>query len=77
LRDDNVDRSTLCSLRNFGAPIHQWVLRVLERKNSRPGQPVNSIDNPLQDHKDCSGFLGNPVLALIVERTVKAIQIQV
>jgi hypothetical protein len=66
----------VCPLRNFGAPIHQRVLRILERKNSRPNQLVNPIDDALQDRKDCGGLLGNPVLPLVIERPVKAIQIQ-
>ena len=56
---------------NFGAPIRQRMLRVLERKDSRPDQPVNPIDDPLQDHKDGGSFLGNPVLALLIERAIK------
>ena len=56
----------LCPPRNFGAPIRQRVLRILEFKDSRPDQLINPIDDPLQDHKDCSGFLGNPFLALIM-----------
>ena len=75
--DGNVDHRTLCPLRNFGAPIRQRVLRILERKDSRPAQLVNSIEDPLQDRKDCGGLVGNSVLTLVIERAVKAIQIQV
>jgi hypothetical protein len=64
-------------LRNFGAPIRQRVLRILKRKDSRPTQLVNPINDALQDRKNCGGFLGNPVLTLVIERAVKAIQIQV
>jgi hypothetical protein len=53
------------------------VLCVLKRQDSRPDQSVNPIDDPLQDHKDGGGFLGNSVLTLIIERAVKAIQIQI
>jgi hypothetical protein len=67
----------VCPLRNFGAPIRQWVLGILERKDSRPHQLVNPIDDPLQDRKDGGGLVGNPVLPLVIERTVKAMQIQV
>ena len=67
----------MCPLRNFSAPIRQRVLRILERKDSRPDQLVNPIDDPLQDRKDCGGLLGNPVLTLVIEWAVKAIQIQV
>jgi len=75
--DGNVDYRTVCPLRNFGAPIRQRVLGILERKDSRPDQLVNPIDDPLQDRKDCGGLLGDPILALIVERAVKTIEIQV
>jgi hypothetical protein len=67
----------VCPLRNFGAPIRQRVLCILERKESRPHQLVNPVDDPLQDRKDRGGLVGNPVLPLVIERTVKAIQIQV
>jgi hypothetical protein len=67
----------VCPLRNFGAPIRQRVLRILERKDSRPNQLVNPIDDSLQDRKDCGGLLGDPSLALVIERAVKTIQIQV
>jgi hypothetical protein len=67
----------VCPLRNFGAPIRQRVLGILERKDSRPDQLVNSIDDPLQDRKDCGSLLDNPILALIVEWAVKTIEIQV
>jgi hypothetical protein len=77
LRDSNVDHRTWCPPRNFDAPIRQRVLCILKRKDSRPDQPVNPIDDPLQDHKDGGGFLGNAVLTLIIERAVKAIQIQI
>jgi hypothetical protein len=73
LCDGNVAHRTVCPLRNFNAPIRQRVLRILERKDSRPDQLVNPIDDPLQDRKDCGGLLGNPILALIVERAVKTI----
>jgi hypothetical protein len=63
--------------RNLGTPIHQWGLRILERKDSRPDQLVNPVNDPLQDHKDCGGLVGNPLLALIVERAVKTIEVQV
>jgi hypothetical protein len=53
------------------------VLCILERKDSRPNQLVNPIDDSLQDRKDCGGLLGNPVLPLVIERAVQAIQIQV
>lgn len=76
-RDSNVDYRTLCPPHNFATPIRQRVLCVLERKDNRPDQPVNPLDDPLQDHKDCGGFLGNSVLTLIIERPVKAIQIQI
>jgi hypothetical protein len=67
----------VCPLRNFDTPIRQRVLRILERKDSRPNQLVNPIDDPLQDRKDGGGLLGNPILALIVEGAVKTIEIQV
>jgi hypothetical protein len=72
-RDSDVDHGTLCPPPNFGAPIHQRVLRILEIKNSRPDQPVNPLDDSLQDLKNGSSFLDNPVLALLVKRTVKTI----
>jgi hypothetical protein len=77
LRDSNIDHRTLCPPRNFDAPIRQRVLRILKRKDSRPDQPINPIDEPLQDLKDDGGFPGNSVLTLIIERAVKAIQIQI
>jgi hypothetical protein len=67
----------VCPLRNLGAPIRQRVLRILKRKDSRPDQLVNPIDDPLQDRKDCGSLVGNPGLTLVIERAVKAIQIQV
>jgi hypothetical protein len=72
-----MDHRTLCPPRHFEAPIRQRVLRVLKRQDSRPDQPVNPTDDPLQDHKDGGGFLGDSVLTLIIEWTVKAIQIQI
>jgi hypothetical protein len=67
----------MCPLRNFGAPVCQRMLRIFERKDSRPDQLVNPIDDALQGRKDCGGLLGNPLLALVVERAVKTIEIQV
>jgi hypothetical protein len=67
----------VCPLCNCGAPIRQWVLRILERKESRPDELVNPIDDPLQDCKDGGSLLGNPILALLIKRAVKTIEIQV
>ena len=53
------------------------VIEALERKDSRPNQLVNPIDDSLQDRKDCGGLLGDPSLAWVIEWAVKTIQIQV
>jgi hypothetical protein len=74
-RDGDVDYGTLRPSPNCDAPIHQRVWRVLALKDSRPDKPVNPRDHPLQDGKNRSGFLGNPVLTLIIKRAVQAIQI--
>jgi hypothetical protein len=59
------------------APVRQRVLGVLKIKNIRPSQLVHAIDDPLQDEEDGRRLQRDTLLALVIERPVEAVEIQV
>jgi hypothetical protein len=71
--DGHIDNRALHPTRNFGTPIHQRVLGVLELKDSRPRQMVGAVDDPSQDREDGGGFASDAVLALIIERPIETV----
>ncbi len=71
----NVDRRALCPSSNFGTPVDHRMLGVLEIQHSGRRPEIQHIDDPLEDRKKDGSFSGNPVLRLIIEWSIEAVQV--
>jgi hypothetical protein len=71
----DYDTCTPTPASDFSAAIRQRVLGVLEIQNLRPSQLVQVIGEPLQDGEDGLCLQCDTLLALVIERSVEAIEI--
>jgi hypothetical protein len=59
------------------AAVRQRMLRVLELQNLRPSELVQTVGESLQDGEDRRCFHHDPLLTLVIERPVEAVEIQI